>query len=802
MTRQYKKDWELELFKRRTRVPRDPKKVRLPRTIGRLNQGKIRGSSGHSLTAPARKSTRPVSAEGKTSFHFKLTSVGKRPKNATSKTNAPGASWQHILYIEREDAAETLSASRGALAQSLGVGGTPPIKVDAWGAPTNPESTQMSDVQEVTRGLIYVESGNIEHARGVPISFGNCGTRLVERLQFWSDLEDAERVNGRVQNRLVVELPYEISAVGRAAIVKRFSEENLESKGLGYWVVVHKPDPLRNDYRNYHAHIVFTDRPVKRLADGRWDFLVVTEQRRCRKKGGGIVDYRPHIQKKDRDMNGPECKTWIVTMRKSFADIANQVMADEGVAKRYDHRTYEEMGIIKEPTTHLGTRNAAMEAAGVATKIGVKNAHLEREFEVSNRINATSSQFEELNFEITELSRILGPQSPLVSNTKMAETYQRAVDAFRSATKSRIKAELDLEERTLRLHRREKFLNNEIADIKPNTTYQLTRLNILKNEEVGLTVATRQVRQLQEQDQACIDQAAKERDQALVILSRILAGMKRSAAAPQVAPSALRPVRPAQGVEIAPAVAPSSIPAASSDAKRISSRPPLGEHDAAPATDHVPTELDVPAAATATEGEYSRGLIRSAVDATQTEEEVSHNFRGNAQAESVPTFGPGSLLWELAERIRSEEEERAATEKQTANEPNPLHAVPYAVFTEIEPTDREGCRDFALEMLKYDFKSFKLMFRQTQHAVEIAPEEAKRGFAQSAGYMEAVARLLRINAKFMEPENYDLDALDDAAISLGFRSASDPALPQRTRDIAAAAAIEVVPTIRTSARSH
>ena len=96
-------------------------------------------------------------------------------------------------------------------------------------------------------------------------SFGNIGESLSERTAFWQALEAAERKGGRVQSRIVWELPHEASAQARHEMLRRFCSR-LEAMGLPYWAVVHAPTKA-NDARNFHAHIVYNEAPAKRMLD-------------------------------------------------------------------------------------------------------------------------------------------------------------------------------------------------------------------------------------------------------------------------------------------------------------------------------------------------------------------------------------------------------------------------------------------------------------------------------------------------------------------------------------------------------
>lgn len=145
---------------------------------------------------------------------------------------------------------------------------------------------------------------------------------------------------------------------------------------------MHAPDH-KNDERNWHFHLIYYDRPSRRitrddighlteqgyrtahLEPGMWDFTVVTPKK-GRKNGKAV----PLKQKKVGEVtqNG-----WIEMLRKELAGITNRHLEQAGVERRVDPRRHEEMGIVADPQEHLGTNQAAAETRGEATLVGREN---------------------------------------------------------------------------------------------------------------------------------------------------------------------------------------------------------------------------------------------------------------------------------------------------------------------------------------------------------------------------------------------------------------------------------------------
>jgi hypothetical protein len=145
-----------------------------------------------------------------------------------------------------------------------------------------------------------------------------------------------------------------------------------------YTAVVHAPDG-HNDHRNYHLHIVAHDRPARWLDEhGCWDFQF---EEHFKHKGEKRVR-RPFKQKKISQVSQSSHVTklqnsgrdFLPYLRREYARIANEILEERGITRRYDPRTYAKMRVCRTPTAHLGNAAAALEAIGVPTTVGTINA--------------------------------------------------------------------------------------------------------------------------------------------------------------------------------------------------------------------------------------------------------------------------------------------------------------------------------------------------------------------------------------------------------------------------------------------
>lgn len=319
--------------------------------------------------APSLRLTAPDT--GGKPFHLGLTSVSKMsvlsrgPKRKASisrklSRHAMTKEGAHQFYVERGEAVAmqgTSSVIPRPLAQDSASGSEPMAQRYI----ENPVKT-MSD-----EGLA---------------SFGTIGSTMAERQSFWKLVHAIEAKNGRTQLRLVLELPYETDDTVRAEIVRRFTQTAFAQNGIPYWAAIHRPTG-KNDDRNYHAHIVFTDRPAKKMINPEtgelvWDFTITTRERDSSRH---YVTKRPFLQNKDRTMSR---RDYPKRLRQLYAQTANIVLSSHGVPVRYDPRSYKDMGLDIEPMAH--TRRI------IADKQAAKGFAILDEQGTRQRINRESEQ--------------------------------------------------------------------------------------------------------------------------------------------------------------------------------------------------------------------------------------------------------------------------------------------------------------------------------------------------------------------------------------------------------------------------
>ena len=331
---------------------------------------------------------------GGRSFHFEHTTVTKGQAYTASKrarngatTKGMGTARAHLAYIERETAVEKLQRieERGRkreldvellldgpaidLPRRRGRPSLEDIKARAMieaardaalarNAERGLEGGRERDPADIASTLegpgkgaaaqAYIEdAAKLRNGEVVLSSFGTIGETYEERLRFWGLVEEHERApDARIQNRLICELPHQSTPEARKEILQRFVR-TFEEKEIPFHVAVHAPGK-GNDARNFHAHIVFLERPAKRMIDPatgelEWDFAITKTYRDSQRH---TRVSHPHRRNRDRDLNK---RTSVADMRRTFAESVNEVMARIDPDVRFDPRSYKDMGVGVDP---------------------------------------------------------------------------------------------------------------------------------------------------------------------------------------------------------------------------------------------------------------------------------------------------------------------------------------------------------------------------------------------------------------------------------------------------------------------
>ncbi|MBM1175216.1 MobA/MobL family protein [Microvirga arabica] len=433
--------------------------------IEALNTPGLRSARDFQLSAPFKTAPRPKAPDsGAVTFHFSVTHVSKTNHTvaAYARRSPSGNAAHYGSYIEREGAAETFidpeppSFAVGHKDLSDGgfrlreESGTAPGGYEEEGAVVVASFGNLGDTREERlefwRKLESAERSPGNHSfiinpfRGADFwdaveRYANAGHSIPEHLGKAMDdcrnrmdpykvrLADSEAIallkfahtmgdfqatgaikvspgrGGRVQTRIIAELPHEITAAQRLTLARKYCEA-FEEQRLRYWAVIHAPDK-HNDRRNFHLHVVLSERPAKRIFNpdtitSDWDFDIVEEYLSdCRHKR----TRRRFMQPRIRAMNSRE---WVKSERQRYCTILNSALEEAGRSKRYDSRSYKDMGVPQKARKRIDPKIYAKERKGQRTEQGLATARQqwsaaidelhEQSIKASNHVDQTSKK--------------------------------------------------------------------------------------------------------------------------------------------------------------------------------------------------------------------------------------------------------------------------------------------------------------------------------------------------------------------------------------------------------------------------
>lgn len=263
---------------------------------------------------------------------------------------------------------------------------------------------------------------------------------------------------GQTQFRVVGELPAEVSHEARLRIVRGFAEPFAE-QNLPYMIVMHAPDHSNND-NNWHFHLIYHDRPVARfvndLHDPMHDHLRPCTSDGDRKRaskakalaqiglphmeqfvGRWNFDVPLHTKTKSRNTKTsfPFGQTKLrgasifdpAHQRVRLAELTNIELERARANRRVDPRTFEQMGIDREPDEHLSSSRSQLEERGIPTAVGQQNEDRQWRYRIGHLEAAYAKAAQELEAETLQLRRMLAARKP---KDEVAETGTSLIRAY------------------------------------------------------------------------------------------------------------------------------------------------------------------------------------------------------------------------------------------------------------------------------------------------------------------------------------------------------------------------------------
>ena len=216
----------------------------------------------------------------------------------------------------------------------------------------------------------------------------NAPKEYADRATLWNAVELSEKgQKSQLARMLKASLPNEWSYELAEEVVRDYVQRNFVDKGMCADWAIHDSENDKGQ-RNLHIHVLLTMRPL--TENGEWGaktkkvYVLDENGERVpfidKKTGQQKVDKRNRKQWKcqtveSTDWNSKEnAKMW----RKDLADTINATNEQLGIAVHWEHRSFKEQGIDREPTIHIGAVANALERKGRLDLPIVSGKHLRR----------------------------------------------------------------------------------------------------------------------------------------------------------------------------------------------------------------------------------------------------------------------------------------------------------------------------------------------------------------------------------------------------------------------------------------
>jgi hypothetical protein len=419
-------DWSNQYFREReARLGDEIARRALPVPRPPMADPSLQPSTGPTLSefvahaskfpGPRSKTRRSITATGATSFHIRVTSVvasdgAQAPDGSRSSSDRAA---RHQIYIERPAAVERLTPAiprivdlpqqqayierqqaveqANEIIASFGnLGGTTDQREAFWAAVAE-------SAHPARNYAVATCSRNREPAFWRAVSDDPTAPACLKalegpgphKLKFKTEAEAAPVIAfadshgeigpdakseraivfnpgraARIQTRLIIELPYELTPKQRLKLAKRICRA-LFGPQIRYWAAIHAPD-AHNDSRNFHLHVVFWDRPTRKIRDKSgqrvWDFTILELHEDSENHNKRWC--HPYRQHRDRTFSA---RNWIKQTRERVAEFVNDALTEAGAERRVDPRRYSEMGIDREPEPRAPGWAYSLEKRGVET---------------------------------------------------------------------------------------------------------------------------------------------------------------------------------------------------------------------------------------------------------------------------------------------------------------------------------------------------------------------------------------------------------------------------------------------------
>lgn len=216
----------------------------------------------------------------------------------------------------------------------------------------------------------------------------NAPKEYADRATLWNAVELSEKgQKSQLARMLKASLPNEWSYELAEEVVRDYVQRNFVDKGMCADWAIHDSENDKGQ-RNLHIHVLLTMRPL--TENGEWGAktkkIYVLDENGERiplidkKTGQQKVDKRNRKQWKCQTVESTDWNSRENAMmwRRDLADTINATNEQLGIAVHWEHRSFKEQGIDKEPTIHIGAVANALERKGIQTERGNINREIIR----------------------------------------------------------------------------------------------------------------------------------------------------------------------------------------------------------------------------------------------------------------------------------------------------------------------------------------------------------------------------------------------------------------------------------------
>lgn len=184
----------------------------------------------------------------------------------------------------------------------------------------------------------------------------------IDRNELWNLAEKSEnRSNSRTAREIVINIPHELMQGDLGTgnmLAHEFASQLSEKYQVAVDVAVHAPDK-QGDNRNFHAHLLLTTRKIEQDRHGNIKLTDKSqlEMSNTQLKKAGLLSNQDELKE----------------IRKAWADLTNEYLAEHGIDERIDHRSHKDRGLDTLPTIKMGWQATELERKGIRTDVGNKN---------------------------------------------------------------------------------------------------------------------------------------------------------------------------------------------------------------------------------------------------------------------------------------------------------------------------------------------------------------------------------------------------------------------------------------------